>query len=888
MKDQRNDQININHWLKKPEFAKNQAHDIIKPKLPLFTASPNISEESSSFMPQKFLLSGWTGNSLRCPQYIKLEKHFHQLVADIEQQFISKIIFFPHKIKSALFDDFNTFRIHKEKKSDALSVNQFNSYLSNYKSSLEESDPLHSFMNAYFKEIALIYLIKIRILLLATENENISISYSEIQNPNSFFSKLFLKGSSSELKVSCFESSQYTWYRPQAEIAQNIFHEREVVQINLLLSLLKENSYTFAHHSHTLSHKYWGLFINSLMINFPKWDEGFTSPKQSCEQEIVSTLFKGDQTNSLFEAFHQAQHYNSYQEWNELICADFHFTQKTLKSFEIIQELMSIADNLILGKKDTPSSIKHLIETNKKHFQNKIRLADQTDPFINLLGSKQLYNRIFYHDSLIEPSSSHHLSKKIEESSESLLPSGYLYISTNHNILQKSYSALWNKISLKNRLVALYDFSSLKGKGEIPQFIFILKNDHKAQEQYSYNKFKITGNLKSFFSFSTVLDEQQIFFEKTLEKRSLFYSKESKNYVEFNYHQAIIAPNKITVQYVSPGENIFALPDFNKKIVKNSISLDSLFKIKSFYFNSPQDEFKSPYYLGLEILNKKIISMKIHSLNDFFEFRENNSHLNMIYFELFPRANDINIDVLNHFFNSTIGKDLLALTIHCSKTILSMLKLVLVPHACLEVSKQNQFKSLFEKYQHQDNNTLYRLFQETYESNLSPAQRLQFLISFKDFIETRNANINPANHHLWHNEQLLKSISKHQKFTIANKHPEIFWQTLCAQHEFETAKLTELHIKNEQNEIHEIILLDKSTPILSIKGTPRLNSLLAFLLPQAKGKNISKILQAISVPLTIDLDFEYNHFTQSHMVVDDMIKAINSNLNNLFNQVILS
>ena len=85
-----------------------------------------------------------------------------------------------------------------------------------------------------------------------------------------------------------------------------------------------------------------------------------------------------------------------------------------------------------------------------------------------------MYNRVLLNITDLPKKNPHHyLIQKIFSENETLKRSGYLFVSTNQNLFVPSQSERVEQLLETLKLEAIFNFEGIKGKGEVPNFIYI-------------------------------------------------------------------------------------------------------------------------------------------------------------------------------------------------------------------------------------------------------------------------------------------------------------------------------------------------------------------------------------------------------------------------------
>ena len=271
-----------------------------------------VTEENKKIESElsKFFVPGWKGESLiskDVKSFVKILESFHK---DAKSTFKTKDKF-SRRIKISIYDEFLSFADYKS--FNCTDLDHYSSFWVEIENSNSKyKKELDLFVEIFSFRIAVIYLLKVRFIITLLEQTNLKFDVKNIYYPNSFLSKVFKSGSSTELKSKAFEQNVFSWYRPSEKLKDNLALFKNVNQNLSITEIIKTISITSekilqeqTDYSHSLSHKNFGLFLNSLLINFPIWkstlksdtshalnDEGLEIicfPSQGCKVLCVSS-----------------------------------------------------------------------------------------------------------------------------------------------------------------------------------------------------------------------------------------------------------------------------------------------------------------------------------------------------------------------------------------------------------------------------------------------------------------------------------------------------------------------------------------------------------------------------------------------------------------------
>ncbi|MCO4754706.1 MAG: hypothetical protein KC478_09485, partial [Bacteriovoracaceae bacterium] len=294
---------------------------------------PNANADETQGL-KKYFIPGWKGESLISKDVKKFNELLDHFYLDAKANLLKRNNF-NRKLRISIYEEFIAYAEFKtcicaEMDDYTVFWNEIDNPDSKYKELLDE------FINIFSFRVAVIYILKIRFISVLIEKTSINSDIKKLLYPNSFLTSVFQKGGSNELKSKALEQNIYSWYRP-SESSQCFLEDLQKASFNLNVTeimknialksedLLKKTTY----YSHALSHRNFGLFLNSLLINFPLWlntqsNRPFNGLKTNTQDmEVISCKFGGDYLESLSLSHWLAQDANKKEKWDQILCPDF-------------------------------------------------------------------------------------------------------------------------------------------------------------------------------------------------------------------------------------------------------------------------------------------------------------------------------------------------------------------------------------------------------------------------------------------------------------------------------------------------------------------------------------------------------------------------------------
>ena len=638
----------------------------------------NATENPSTKFPVMNLDLDWLSENLNS----KSGYLFTQALNDLSKEvifYISNNKNLLHILKDSLF---NEFLDYCDQHALSLTLNDSDDFLLHLKEikQSEHSAALTKFLNFYACKVSSFYLLKLRLLRIISIQEKETIIPSELLSINSLFLKYFKKNSSIEFKSTFLRSNLYSWFSPSVKVSKAIsqyFNLCEKLSLHEILNILNSKLGYQKLDSQALGHKNFGLLFNSILINFTDWLDNKKLGKTSNELNILSTKFKGEKLEELSHAFWQAQYNNSYFKWDDLLCPKFERMQKDDFFFKLINEIEFYSFLVKISPFYSMSSKQFLSKcASDYNFNTQEDFSSQKSfVFEDTLGLKTTYNRILL--SVIEQPKKnpwYYLSSKIKDNVKDLKDQGYMVVLSNQSLFVPSQKEKLKLLLNDINIECVFNFCEVKGKGEIPNYIYVISKkkimDKHVKRRVCYN-FRFNSDLSSMVSFSALTKEMNQFLESNFEVVPPFHQKVGNGYT-FQFFQNTIINGQIIQN--DDDESRITHPSFMNNMIKSCKPFHHYFHLSSLDLNDsyeenyqtdfnlsssfsliPQSEeyvliynFNKEEEIFVEIISKDLLHSKI----------ERYGKARCYYYYLVPKVSNLNINLYQDYFRSTLGKQL--------------------------------------------------------------------------------------------------------------------------------------------------------------------------------------------------------------------------------------
>lgn len=886
----------------------------------------------------KCFIPGWHGESLISKSVNRFNKCLDALHQDARNVFLKNTTL-PLTLRQSIFDDFISYSEHKACLCHDLNENNFWQALRDDKSPYRKE--LDQFIEVFALRAAVVYFFKLRFILLLSQNYYKSFDVKYAFNPNAFFTIIFQKGGQKELNTKAFSPNAFSWYRPSDTIENFI---KELTHITLDLSITEITKHisqrgerilaSDTSYSHSLSHKNFGLFLNTLLLNFPKWQKRLEKKpetslkKQYAGMEVLSCKFAGDYLESLSQSHWLAQENNSHLKWDEILCSDFKSTDFTTGQYmKLLNELqfLTFLSSLAIDKGIDPA--KFTSDVVKGHFYNRKSnfFSNDSLPIAGMDPGHSTYDRIILNISHYPKNNSqHHLINKIQEQTKYVKANGQIFVISSKKLFVPSQKNKIDGLLTGLKLDMMITLDNLKGKGEIGSYLYIFSKRHahfqavKESTKETCFTFRFCGELETFHQFAVFTDHLNRFFEGHANFAPSMYQKEIDNSTRFEFFQDAIFEGRLIHSHSKDSSQI-THPHFFKSLLNSCKTFDYYFGLSSVN-QSHQEEDSLNLLDKIDYNSTPEFVVIVDKRNDnttkleFIPYSSLDAKIyhygvaNCSYFGLHPKIPGISLGSVQDFFTSTIGQQIIDLSFGSdNRKIKATLEKLLAPnyfenHRKLPASIAGSMDFLgfnSNKILEIHPQELKKKFNDI--SLLLPglakdysADTLSLVSNFKRSLEDclfylnqgKGAQIINFNNPMFHQPLLLAP-----NYSLYPDNNDVYI------HFENTQSVNLLHaplsgvkrkfIKTADFEGPVLELYVGKEKIISLHSEENMILFLEFILQNVEGAPISKILQGIKVPSLQDLNNIINSIKHIGGTIQELFQTTQKLQEKLINSVLL-
>ncbi len=890
---------------------------------------PSLDSKNSSFMPKEFLIPDWNGESLTSKSAISIEKSLNKLIQDARDQF-STFHGRNKSMKMSIYNEFLALINHL-----GINCHGLDSY-ANFWQHLENPESDHLELLNQFKEVycfrgVVTYLLKVRFFVLLANSIGMTSGGYDLLNPNSSIGRIFKAGSSTQLNCESLRSNQYSWYRPSSKLEAEMGQLAENLKSISITEMMKccrpgkkENE---QFESHSLSHKAYGRLINLLMIDFPQWINNKNSlpdlPIRTFPK-VLNTKFIGDNLKALSHSHWIAQENNMSQIWNEILCPDFIEDDVTFGHFAKIKHELEFLSFMVYMSEAQGYHPVHLICSTMKEKYLKtsmdevgqMSIFEQCDP-----NAKELiYDRVMLNLSVFPKKNPHHfLLNKIYSLHKSLSNDGYAYVFSNQKLFVPSQSEKVDQLLNSFKVEARFNLEGLKGKGEIPSYLYIFSkrntgksekalftNFNKLQKESCLN-FKWDGNLTIFNNFQKLVSETEKFFANKNSSTTPIFQSEVDENLSFEFHQDAILEGKLLSSQSSDSSSL-THPKFFRNLTKSSVPMNQFFVIENLNDNSSHSQKRQsltsdllgitfrkedqyPLVLIVDYSNEADIRLELASIESYKAKVEQYGIAYYQYFGLIPKRTDININIFREFFGTSIGKQIVQLSLNGGLTKMkSKLKALLIPKFFLFTNEMPKHLEVALEHLHTPKDKILNSHPtelktkfEAVQSMIRPLaakypwQVMCELSQYKLQLEQILISIEGTSHNServnFNNPLIVENLIKSKTQDIYPKNEDIFISTPITNPALIHSPLTECRLGMEE-ENHVLELISDGEVIVALYSDINLLNFIKFILASTSGSPISDLLQNLSVPSALDINNVLETFKLMNEVLSEQLSQV--------------
>jgi len=642
---------------------------VFTPKKPI-----HIERDQDKFSPIKFLTPGWRGDSLQSKSIINFELCLDRLEQDIKDELLNTKDF-TRSIKLGLYNEFLSYAENLSLQFEGLDdLASFWHYIDSER--IDEITEIKDFIDIYVNRVAAITFYKLRFISSLIDTVGLELSDKALLYPTSFLTTIFKIGSHNELFSRSLESNYYSWYRPQ-EAMKELMKElvklsssltiSEITKIISFRTQIKNDQSKI--YSHSLSHVGFGLFLNSLLINFPTWQETLEGKSNFDQERVISSKYFGDYLESLSLSHWLAQENNKTEKWESLLCPDFKGLDFRTGVFaKICNELQFLTFLAQKAQFQNERPIEYISRIMRGHYNNRkggMRqgLLLEENPFYSSSYDRIILNLCHFPKN----NPQHYQMNQISDQINYLKNNGYLFVISSKKLFVPSLRDRLGPIVKDLKTEAIFDLEDVKGKGELGSYIYIFRKKSGFEKKQTCSYFRVSADLKSFHQFSSITEYLRTFYMNHISEVPAMAQLEFDDSFRIEFYQEAIVDGML-IHSTNEDSSRITHPAFFKGLLDNCTTLNTLFEIKSL---SIKDQPETGLNLGLKQdisyflvvdFRQGNVNLELHPMDTFRSIHSDRGETQCCYFQLLPKIAGLNPNILRNYFLTPIGQQVANIT----------------------------------------------------------------------------------------------------------------------------------------------------------------------------------------------------------------------------------
>ena len=899
-------------------------------------AANTLPQERDTFFPPQFLVTGWQGDSLITRAGLGVRNILQELLPTAQECFTQVVSNFGRSRSMAIYQEFLAFE--QEQQHQALEINSpaaLGQHLRLGARSAYAAD-LQEFARLYALRTIIVYAFKIRFITHLCQALHILPRKEILLAPQSFLAKIFKAGSSTELICAALRTGAYSWYLPKAQeenlvqqLAQNLSELSLTELIKVCTYVPGQKGMEDPAYSHTLSHREFGLFLHNLLLTFPAWmEKGLGRDKDAT---IINCHFAGDYVAAMALGNWLAQ---------ESLLAPGHAPTTLISSHlpsgtfangtfgQACQELHFLTFLVQAAGQRKADPVKFISEVMRQKYaaseQGQMSMFPEWEP-----KAHGHFPRIVLMAAKLPAKNPHYyLLQQIQGQLDTLSDHGQMYVFSNQNLFVPSQSDKIERLLQKVNVDACFNFEELKGRGEIPAFLYVLtkSSSNKSSSPRTWGEqqlaatcarqkacasFKWSGALKSFYHFHELNTVWAKFLAEHDPAATWVYQENVGDSLDFEFNQdAIIDGRFLSSQNGDPRR--LTHPKFFRNLVNSCVTLDHFFLLEQI---RPED-FSSPTATAQELLgvaaprearyplaiivdySRPSIQLELVERDALLAKMENYGQAFFQYFGLLPKITSININIFREFFQTNLGQQIIQLALAGGPTKMkAKLAALLIPKfflsttllpsaapttfALLSMDNLLAMDAPLLQSAAQEAAVLADQYQTSYPWHVLSeiAQfKYQVFLALSSLREGRQSD-KPIN---FQHPVILRPLLQAKLQEIYPRNQDLFVDFNLQSPQDIHRPLDRISL-NANGRNYVLRLYSEEMEILKLYGPQNILSFLAFIFGQAKGVSISQLLAQTKTPAAAELDRIVEDFKR----IEDTLALIYQQLSSIISSLIM-
>lgn len=558
-------------------------------------------------------------------------------------------------------------------------------------------DDLEAFRDAYCHQVTTFYLHKIRFIAVLAEAMGRPLDEARLMSPNSLVNDIFEKGGSTELNCLSLKINNYSWFRPSsagrdcvARLAGPL--ARTTVSEMAELCNHAQRPARGGGPPGALAHGAFGRFLGGLLTDYPPWldaDED-ERPRRGAAKGaglLLNTKFAGRLLGDLFTSHWLAAEGSAGRAPDRLVCPGF-FDDDTPAGHlvNLCSELQFLTRLVAVARARGTDGVRLICRTmREKYDAARTRPVGQKNlPFADERREDLLYGRIVLHLPDLGKNPHRALTAQVAHHKDELARGGAMFVLSDQRLLVPSHADRTRQLLKDFRLRTIFDLRNLKGKGDVPDHLYVLTKREDVAPPFADPTFTsmkepvltfgVSGSLSSPGDFGRVADGLGRFLSTKRPCSTPIHRNEIAPGLVLEFHQDSVIDGK-HLSIVNDREGNVTHTRFLKNLMESYTTFDRFFLAepldhqKCFDLTSDLLEPQHPYqnkYLYVLVVNLNSpagVSLDVINSKAYMARVEKYGTAHFRYYGLTAKIPDLNVNVFREFFHTTIGSQIIKLSL---------------------------------------------------------------------------------------------------------------------------------------------------------------------------------------------------------------------------------
>jgi hypothetical protein len=304
---------------------------------------------------------------------------------------------------------------------------------------------------------------------------------------------------------------------------------------------------------------------------------------------------------------------------------------------------------------------------NRKNTQTKQGVLLDDNPFYTSTYDRVVLNLCHFPKN----NPQHYLMTQIMDQVKYLKSNGYLFVLSSKKLFVPSLHERLEPLLRELKTEAIFDLENVRGKGELGSYIYVFrrKNNSDSDRQLcSY--FRISADLINFQQFAPITEHLRSFYLSNLSEVSAMAQLDFPDSFRIEFYQEAVV-NGMLIHSASEDSSRITHPSYFKGLLASCVPLDTIFEIRALHAlekNIPREHGLNlglkkdiSYFIVVDFRNGDV-NLELHPMDTYRSIHSDYGETLCSYFQLLPKVQGLNPNLLRNYFLTPVGKQVTNLT----------------------------------------------------------------------------------------------------------------------------------------------------------------------------------------------------------------------------------